>query len=118
MDGVVIGDNCSDAPAAVARAAGVRCLVRTAPAQPGKPRALAWGLSQVPLPDYDGVVIVDADTEVDRDFAAQLAAAGPLPHRALQPNNGVLNPRANAPTRLAAVLSAPDHEPASAPETL
>jgi len=117
MDVVVIADNCSDATAAVARAAGVRCLVRTAPAQPGKPRALAWGLSQVPLPDYDGVVIVDADTEVDRDFAAQLAAAGPLAHRALQPNNGVLNRRENALTRMAAVLSAADHELAYALKT-
>ena len=106
---VVIADNCSDRTADLARLAGVRCLVRTAPAEPGKPRAIAWALSELRAADYDGIVIVDADTEVERDFAAQLASAAPLSHKALQPYNGVSNRTENALTRMGAVLSAANH---------
>ncbi len=107
---LVVADNCTDRTADIARAAGVRCLIRTAPDHPGKPHALAWALSQVTLRDYDGVVIVDADTEVDRHFAAHLASAGPLARKAVQPHNGVLNRSDNALTRMAAVLAAADHD--------
>jgi 1,2-diacylglycerol 3-beta-glucosyltransferase len=116
-DILVIADNCSDRTADIARAEGVRCLVRNAPTAPGKPHALAWALTRVTLRDYDGVVIVDADTEVDPDFAAHLASVGPLAHRALQPHNGVLNGADNALTRMAAVLAAADHDLAYAWKT-
>ena len=109
LDIVAIADNCRDRTADIARAAGVRCLVRTAPHESGKPRAISWALSQLPVSEYDGIVIVDADTEVDRDFAVHLAAAAPLAHKALQPHNGVANPGENALTRMAAVLSAANH---------
>lgn len=109
VDITVIADNCNDRTGAIARAAGVRCLVRTAPDAPGKPRALAWALSQLPVRDYDGIVIVDADTEVDRDFAARIGEAAPLRHKALQPYNGVHNHSENALTRMAAILSAANH---------
>lgn len=108
-DVVVIADNCRDRTAAIARAAGVQCLERRAPDDRGKPRAIAWALSQVHVADYDAVVIVDADTEVDREFAAQLASAAPLAGKALQPFNGVSNPGENALTRMGAVLSAANH---------
>ena len=106
---VVIADNCRDRTADIAGAAGVRCLVRTAPNEAGKPRAIAWALSQLRVTDYDAVVIVDADTEVDRKFAAQLAVAAPLARKALQPYNGVSNRSENALTRMAAVLSGANH---------
>lgn len=108
-DVVVIADNCRDRTAAIARAAGVQCLERRAPDDPGKPRAIAWALSQVRVADYDAVVIVDADTEVDREFAAQLATAAPLTGKALQPFNGVSNPGESALTRMGAILSAANH---------
>ena len=106
---VVIADNCRDRTAEIARAAGVRCLERNAPTDPGKPRAIAWALSQLEASAYDGVVIVDADTEVDRDFAAQLARAAPIAGKALQPYNGVSNRTENALTRMGAVLSQVNH---------
>jgi len=106
---VVIADNCRDRTADIARAAGAQCLVRTAPNDPGKPRAIAWALSQLREHDYDALVIVDADTEVDRDFAAHLAAAAPLADKALQPFNGVSNRAENALTRMAAVLATANH---------
>ena len=110
FDIVVIADNCSDRTADIARAAGDRCLERTAPNAPGKPRAISWAVSLLPVRDYDGLVIVDADTEVARDFALQLAARGPLAHRVLQPHSGILNPSENALTRMGAVLAAADYD--------
>lgn len=109
LDIVVIADNCTDRTADIARGAGVRCLDRTAPRDAGKPRAISWALAQLPVGDYDSVVIVDADTEVDRDFAASAAAAAPLTDKVLQPYNDVSNQDENALTRMAAVLSAANH---------
>jgi cellulose synthase/poly-beta-1,6-N-acetylglucosamine synthase-like glycosyltransferase len=106
---VVVADNCTDRTADIARGAGVRCLVRTAPTDAGKPRAISWALAQLPVGNYDAIVIVDADTEVDPDFAACAAAAAPIADKVLQPYNGVSNETENALTRMAAVLSAANH---------
>jgi cellulose synthase/poly-beta-1,6-N-acetylglucosamine synthase-like glycosyltransferase len=106
---VVIADNCRDGTADIARAAGVQCLERVAPANPGKPAAIAWALTQLDVNSYDAVVIVDADTEVDHEFAARLASTAPVATKVLQPYNGVSNQTQNALTRMAAVLSAANH---------
>jgi cellulose synthase/poly-beta-1,6-N-acetylglucosamine synthase-like glycosyltransferase len=108
-DIVVVADNCTDRTADIARAAGVSCLVRTAPEDAGKPRAVGWALSRLSVAEYDAIVIVDADTEVDPDFAACAAAAAPIADKVLQPYNGVSNETENALTRMAAVLSAANH---------
>jgi cellulose synthase/poly-beta-1,6-N-acetylglucosamine synthase-like glycosyltransferase len=105
----VVADNCTDDTAAVAAGAGVRCLVRMDPERRGKPHALAWALERLAIAEFDAVTIVDADTEVARDFAAMLARSGAGPDVAVQPYNAVLNPGANALTRMAAVLSAANH---------
>ena len=109
IDAVVVADNCRDRTAELAAAAGVQCLIRTAPADPGKPQAIAWALAQLPVVDYDAVVIVDADTEVDAEFAACLATRAPIANKVLQPYNGLSNGRENALTRMAAVLSEANH---------
>jgi cellulose synthase/poly-beta-1,6-N-acetylglucosamine synthase-like glycosyltransferase len=106
---VVIADNCTDRTAELAQAAGVQCLIRTAPVDRGKPQAIAWALAQLPVTDYDAFVIVDADTELDPDFAACAAARAPLADKVLQPFNGVSNDSENALTRMAAVLSEANH---------
>ena len=46
---VVIADNCTDRTADLARAASARCLERHDVEHPGKPRAVAWALKQLPL---------------------------------------------------------------------
>jgi cellulose synthase/poly-beta-1,6-N-acetylglucosamine synthase-like glycosyltransferase len=115
VDIVVIADNCRDRTADIARAAGVQCLERNEPQDPGKPRAIAWALGEggagrLPVHGYDAIVIVDADTEVDADFATHLAQASPpLATKVLQPYNGVSNETQNALTRMAAVLSMANH---------
>lgn len=102
---VVIADNCVDRTAQLARRAGVDCLERHEPALPGKPHAVAWALERLSYQSEDAVVILDADTIVDRGFAAALATAAPLRHKAVQGYNGVSNPDDNAMTRMAAVFA-------------
>lgn len=62
----VVADNCTDGTAAVARAAGAECLVRTDSAKRGKGYALAFGLAHVLERKPDVVVILDADCELNR----------------------------------------------------
>jgi len=103
---VVIADNCTDRTAELARQAGAQCLERHDRQLPGKPRAIAWALSQQPLEDVDSVVIIDADTVVDPDFGVSLAQAAPVTHKAFQGYFDVRNPTDGALTRMAAVLAA------------
>jgi cellulose synthase/poly-beta-1,6-N-acetylglucosamine synthase-like glycosyltransferase len=74
---VVIADNCTDNTPQLARASGVRTLVRNAPDCRGKGQALRWAMDQLlaePNPP-DAFVVVDADSVADRDFLAGLAQA-------------------------------------------
>ncbi|MBJ7330560.1 MAG: glycosyltransferase [Solirubrobacteraceae bacterium] len=57
---VVVADNCTDATAEVARAAGADVLERDDPDHRGKGAALAWAIPQL-LDDADAVVLLDAD---------------------------------------------------------
>lgn len=106
---VVVADNCTDRTAALARAAGAQCLERRDARNPGKPRAIAWALEQIPTAEFDAVVIVDADTIVDPDFARELSAAGPLRGAAAQGYFGLSNPDESPVTRMSAVLAAATH---------
>jgi 1,2-diacylglycerol 3-beta-glucosyltransferase len=106
---MVIADNCTDRTADLARDAGARCLERQDPARPGKPRAIAWALEQASLQDYDGVVIIDADTIVAPEFATAVARVGPLNAKAVQAYFDVHNQTESALTRLATLLAAVTH---------
>lgn len=110
MTHVVIADNCSDATAALARQAGVECLERLDPDHPGKPHAIAWALGRLAVRKYDAVVIVDADTVVDADFASALAQESPLANVVVQGYDGVHNRTSNAITRMATVLATANYE--------
>jgi cellulose synthase/poly-beta-1,6-N-acetylglucosamine synthase-like glycosyltransferase len=89
---IVVADNCSDETATVARGLGAEVFERFDTVLRGKPRAIAWAMAQVPLAEYDAVVIIDADTVVDPDFADALALAGPLRETALQAYHDTWNP--------------------------
>jgi cellulose synthase/poly-beta-1,6-N-acetylglucosamine synthase-like glycosyltransferase len=65
-------------------------------------------LEQLRIADYNAVVIIDADSVVNREFAAALDSVEHLETRVLQCYNDVRN-RDNALTRMAAVLSAANH---------
>jgi cellulose synthase/poly-beta-1,6-N-acetylglucosamine synthase-like glycosyltransferase len=106
---VVVADNCSDRTAEVARAAGAQCLERNDRAHPGKPRALAWALTQRPIHEFDAVIVIDADTVVDAGFGAALAEAAPINDRAFQAYFDVRNPEDTLLTRMALVLAAANY---------
>jgi hypothetical protein len=108
-DVVVVADNCTDGTANLARAAGAQCLERRDRKLSGKPRAIAWALERLPLRAYDAVVIVDADTVLDAEFASELAARAPLASKAVQAYFDVRNPDASPLTRMAAVLATAIH---------
>src|SRR5687767_627735 len=89
---VVVADNCSDRTAELARHAGACCLEREDRQLPGKPRAIAWALQQLPLNEFDAVIIIDADTVIDPAFGPALADAAPVTRRAFQAYFDVRNP--------------------------
>src|SRR5262249_34357078 len=71
---VVVADNCTDATAQVARAAGADVLERHDPARRGKGHALAWAFPWIlEDPRVDAVCIVDADCEVSANLLQALS---------------------------------------------
>jgi cellulose synthase/poly-beta-1,6-N-acetylglucosamine synthase-like glycosyltransferase len=75
---VVICDNCSDRTAEVASRAGAEVWVREDPVRRGKGHAVRWALARAQaLPDWQAVVLLDADNLVDPHllsaFEARLA---------------------------------------------
>ena len=101
----VVADNCSDETAAAAREEGATVLERNSETDRGKGHAIAWALKQLPLDRYAAVIIVDADTLVDDDYALQLARWCPLEDRAIQSYDGMSNEFENWLTRMAGVLT-------------
>ncbi|MEW6070969.1 MAG: glycosyltransferase family 2 protein [Planctomycetota bacterium] len=101
---LVVADNCTDATAERARAAGASVLVRDDPSRRGKGYALALAFERsLAEGTADAIVVVDADTTVSANllaaFAARLAAGAP----AIQAVYGVRNPDASWRTRLLAI---------------
>jgi cellulose synthase/poly-beta-1,6-N-acetylglucosamine synthase-like glycosyltransferase len=84
----VVADNCTDATADLARAAGACVHVRTDPARRGKGAALNWLIDRLSAegPPADAIVVVDADSQVssnlllamERCLVAGADAAQPL----------------------------------------
>lgn len=107
---VVVADNCADATAARARAAGARVLVRDDPARRGKGYALAFAFERLLAEGWaDALCVVDADTAVSRNlldaFAARVAAGAP----AVQAHYAVRNAGASWRTRLTSIALALFH---------
>ncbi len=75
-DVFVIADNCGDATAQRAAAAGAIVLERTDPKHRGKGQALDWALrnQDARLAEYEAIAIVDADMDIAPDFLSELSA--------------------------------------------
>src|SRR3954451_6688300 len=86
FDVVVIADNCTDATASIAAAAGARVLVRHNRERRGKGHALRWALDRllVKVPVPYAVAVVDADAVADPAFLAVGAGALERGARAVQ----------------------------------
>ena len=70
FEAVVIADNCTDATASIARAMGARVFERESKELRGKGYALRWCFDRIlrDHPDFDAVVVVDADSILSPDF--------------------------------------------------
>ena len=83
---LVVADNCTDATAAVARAAGAEVIERHSDTEKGKGFALAAGVAHLSAAAPDVVVILDADTLPEAgaiDALARAAGAGGRPIQSL-----------------------------------
>lgn len=70
---LVIADNCQDATADVARAAGAEVWERKDPARRGKGYALRWAFDRILAGEpADAVVVVDADARTDPNMLREL----------------------------------------------
>ncbi len=103
---IVVADNCTDDTAGIARSIGAEVFERFDTLRRGKPPALAWAMTKVTLGDYDAVVIIDADTIVDPDFADALGRLRPLREVAAQAYLDTWNPSESWLASLGALLAA------------
>lgn len=93
---VVVADNCTDATAQVAAAAGVESLERFDAQRRGKGYALAWALPRLLDGTVDTVMVLDADCELDPHALRLLDAQLSQGHEAMQLNN-VTNNASDSP---------------------
>jgi 1,2-diacylglycerol 3-beta-glucosyltransferase len=103
---IVIADRCEDATAAVARNHGVECLERSSGLS-GKGAAIAWAMSELRRAgaEFEGLVLVDADTIVDPGALAAFDEGLRSGHDVQQGYNYLSNPRESPFTRIIAVTS-------------
>jgi cellulose synthase/poly-beta-1,6-N-acetylglucosamine synthase-like glycosyltransferase len=101
---VVVADNCSDDTATRAQAAGARVLERHSEDERGKGYALdfAFGIL-LQEAQSDAIVVVDADTDVDRDLLRAFESRLLDGAQVLQAEYAVRNPMASWRTKLMAV---------------
>jgi hypothetical protein len=97
---VVVADNCSDATAARAAAAGARVLERVDRERRGKGFALDFAFRELLPEAWDGFLVVDADSVADPRLVPAVAAWLGAGADAVQARYVVLNPDAGPRTRL------------------
>ena len=107
---LVVADNCSDATAARAAAAGAEVLVRQDTERRGKGYALAYAFERSRADKLaDVVVVVDADTLVSPNLLSAFAARFSAGASVVQADYGVRNPHASWRTRLMTIALAAFH---------
>jgi cellulose synthase/poly-beta-1,6-N-acetylglucosamine synthase-like glycosyltransferase len=97
---VVVADNCTDQTAAIARSAGARVLERFDTTRRGKGYALDFAFAALSGTNTEAFAIVDADTEVERNFLIETAAAFRSGADSTQCRYLVRNPDSSIRTRL------------------
>jgi cellulose synthase/poly-beta-1,6-N-acetylglucosamine synthase-like glycosyltransferase len=107
---LVVADNCADATADTARAAGAEVMVRHDLEHRGKGHALAAAFRRLLAEGTtDAVVVVDADTIVSPNLLSAFAARFAAGASAVQADYGVRNPAASWRTQLMTIALAAFH---------
>jgi cellulose synthase/poly-beta-1,6-N-acetylglucosamine synthase-like glycosyltransferase len=99
----VIADNCTDATAIVAEAAGARVMVRQDAEMRGKGHALHYAFQHLEYVGFDCVLVVDADTIVASNFVVAAAGAMQRGAAAVQVRYVARNAEQGTRTRLMAL---------------
>jgi cellulose synthase/poly-beta-1,6-N-acetylglucosamine synthase-like glycosyltransferase len=107
---VVVADNCTDATAAIAAAAGAHVMQRIDPEHRGKGYALDFGFKASRARGWaDAVVVVDADAQVSPNLLESFACRIERGEHAIQAHYGVSNTSASWRTRLLSIAKAAFH---------
>jgi cellulose synthase/poly-beta-1,6-N-acetylglucosamine synthase-like glycosyltransferase len=107
---VVVADNCTDATAALAAAAGASVLERHDPTLRGKGYALLFAFERSREHQWaDAVAVVDADAQVSSNLLEAFASRIEQGAHAVQGHYGVLNPWGAWRTRLLTIAMAAYH---------
>jgi len=98
LDVWVVADNCSDATASIARAAGAKVMERVSATDRAKGFALRWLLARLTERGmhYDAYVVLDADSIVAPNFLLSMDAHLRAGSKVVQAYYSVLNPGASA----------------------
>lgn len=99
-DVIVVADNCDDSTADITRNMGAICYERRDPSLRGKPYALNWIFTQIPLNNYDAYVIVDADTKIEKSFLLAMNSELHAGYEIIQGYLEISNPDESWLTRL------------------
>jgi cellulose synthase/poly-beta-1,6-N-acetylglucosamine synthase-like glycosyltransferase len=107
---VVVADNCTDATASVAAAAGAEVIERREPQSRGKGYALDFAFKSSHARGWaDAVVVIDADAEVSTNLLEAFARRIERGAEAVQAHYGVSNTAASWRTRLLSIAKAAFH---------
>jgi cellulose synthase/poly-beta-1,6-N-acetylglucosamine synthase-like glycosyltransferase len=107
---IVCADNCTDATAQLARAAGAAVIERHNLTQRGKGYALELAFESSRAAGFaDAVVVIDADAETSPNLLEAIAAQMEGGVQAVQVHYGVLNPLASWRTRLITIAIGAAH---------
>lgn len=107
---IVVADNCTDATAAVAAAAGAHVMQRLDQEKRGKGYALDFAFKASRARGWaDAVVVIDADAEVSPNLLESFACRMERGEHAVQAHYGVSNTGASWRTRLLSIAKAAFH---------
>jgi cellulose synthase/poly-beta-1,6-N-acetylglucosamine synthase-like glycosyltransferase len=107
---VICADNCTDATADLARAAGAAVIERQNSTRRGKGYALEFAFEWSRETGFaDTVVVIDADAEASPNLLEAIAARMERGAQAVQVHYGVLNPMASWRTRLITIANGAVH---------
>jgi cellulose synthase/poly-beta-1,6-N-acetylglucosamine synthase-like glycosyltransferase len=107
---LVVADNCSDATAGLASAAGATVLERHNPVQRGKGYALLYAFRHCSEQQWsNAVVVVDADARVSANLLEAFASRIERGAHAVQAHYGILNPYESWRTRILTIAMTAYH---------
>jgi cellulose synthase/poly-beta-1,6-N-acetylglucosamine synthase-like glycosyltransferase len=108
---LVVADNCTDATATLARAAGAEVLERSHQQLRGKGYALEFAFQRSRADGWaDAVVVVDADSEASHNLLSACGARLDAGAAAVQVYYGVLDPHSSWRTRLMCIALSAFHK--------